>query len=515
MRLSGQYFWILGFALALLLATCGGQGGQSGPSAKVGVASSVTPIPYIPWQAGSAETECAQAGIPFGGAYKVDPPTSGTSNVDAYGHYVTVSFSQDGRYVDWSSNLAISAVIVKGGPNANVYIYNPPATSDTGLRAPDHPREGQIPAISHVTFCWEYRLDMEKTARTTYTRQYFWEIHKSGDQQNLTLSPGQVFPVNYQVEVKVSRYEDRDFAVSGDITIRNNTPITFVVQGVSDVVSPDIQANVSCGNLPQTLAPGETLTCTYTASLPDKAERTNTATATYVRQGQDRVRTATATRPVTFGEPTELVDEAVSVSDDRYGPLGTVSAAEAPRTFTYTLNVGPYACGPQDSEYTFTNTATLTTNDTQKQTNSSWTVSVRVPACAQGCTLTQGYWKTHTKYGPAKPRDDAWDLITPDGEDSPFFLSGQSYYRVLWTPPSGGNPYYQLAHQYIAAKLNVLNGSAAPSEVGAALAWAENFFATHTPSGPFSKTETNQARAYADLLGQYNEGYIGPGHCSE
>ncbi|GAA5337623.1 MAG: hypothetical protein KNN15_11275 [Thermus antranikianii] len=508
----------LGTLLLLVLSACGGQTGERlGQTLKPASAVNRSVDTYPDWQSGNADAECTRAGVNFDGAYKVDSPTSGTSTytVDSYGNTITLTLSSDGKYVDWSSTLAMTAVIVKGGPGANVYRYDPPATSDTGLHAPPN-QKGTIPNVSHVTFCFQYRLKVSKTAETHYTRQYFWEIQKTGDQTELTLSHGQVFPVNYQVRVGVTGYEERDFAVSGTITIENNTPITFVVQSVSDVVTPNIAASVNCGELPHTLAPGGSLTCTYSASLPDKTNRTNTATVNYVRQGQDWVRTASATAPVTFGDPTTLVDNQVNVTDDRYGPLGTVSAGEAPKTFTYTLEVGPYACQAQDMYHAFTNTATLTTNTTGTVRSSSWTVTVRVPACPMGCTLTQGYWKTHTEYGPAKPRDATWDLILPRGEDSDFFQSEKNYYEVLWTPPSGGNPYYQLAHQYIAAKLNVLKGAYAPPEVQAAIAWAENqFFNLYPPSYNFGKSLTNQARYYAGILGQYNEGRIGPGHCSE
>ncbi|MDM7324324.1 MAG: hypothetical protein P3W93_004895 [Thermus sp.] len=463
------------------------------------------------WPSGNAVQECTLAGVAFDGAYKVDPPLSGTYTVDAYGNAISATFSSDGKYVDWSSNLVMTGVIVKGGRGANVYLYDPPATSDTRLHAPPTP-SGDYAKISHVTFCYQYRLTATKDAHTTYTRQYFWEIQKTADQTQLILGDGQVFPVNYQVKVGVKGFEDRDFAVSGTIAIQNNTPLAFVVQSVTDVISPDIAANVDCGTLPRTLAPGESLTCSYAASLPNKDNRTNTATVAYVRQGQDQVRTSIATAPVSFNGPTTLVDHQVFVSDDKYGPLGAVSASEAPKTFSYTLDVGPYRCQPQDSFHEFTNTASFTTNTTGTTGFSSWTVTVRVPACPMGCTLTQGYWKTHTVYGPAKPRDATWDLI---GENSPFYQSGKTYYQVLWTSPSGGNPYYQLAHQYIAAKLSVPKGTYAPPEVVAAIAWAENFFSTYSPSHSFSRTLTNQARHYAGLLGRYNEGYIGPGHCSE
>ena len=73
----------------------------------------------------------------------------------------------------------------------------------------------------------------------------------------------------------------------------------------------------------------------------------------------------------------------------------------------------------------------------------------------EGCTLTPGYWKTHSKYGPA-PYDATWAEI---GEDTPFFASGKTWYDALWTEPKGGEAYYILAHAYIAAALNFKNGA--------------------------------------------------------
>lgn len=74
--------------------------------------------------------------------------------------------------------------------------------------------------------------------------------------------------------------------------------------------------------------------------------------------------------------------------------------------------------------------------------------------------------------------------------------------------------YFILAHQYIAAKLNILNG-ADGSAVSSALSWAETFFNTYTPTSKLSKEVKNEAAKVASQLDQYNNGLIGPGHCSE
>ncbi len=129
-----------------------------------------------------------------------------------------------------------------------------------------------------------------------------------------------------------------------------------------------------------------------------------------------------------------------------------------------------------------------------------------------GCTHGFGYWKTHSKYGPA-PHDSAWALL---GEDSTFFLSEQSNYHVLWTPPKHGNAYYILAHQYIATDLNILNG-ADPIAVQEAFNESTALFNTYTPQQigdlPGGDTLRHQFISLSGILAQYNEGTIGPGSC--
>jgi hypothetical protein len=130
----------------------------------------------------------------------------------------------------------------------------------------------------------------------------------------------------------------------------------------------------------------------------------------------------------------------------------------------------------------------------------------------EGCTLTQGYWKTHSEYGPAKKADPTWDIIGPDTE---FFWSGMSYIEVLNTSVSG-NAYYILAHQYIAAELNFLAG-ADNSEVVDEFDEATVLFNTYTPSEIGSLGGSDATRKMfvelAEVLDDYNNGEIGPGHC--
>jgi hypothetical protein len=455
------------------------------------------PVVYNDWKSGNAADECGRIGD-YDGAYKVDAAApNGTYDVDIYGNKVTISNS-NGKVFDWSSNFGIGAVIVKAGTGANVWFYDPQAKSDTGLYGYEN-RD-----ISHVTFCWQYQLDVSKDAKTTFTRNFDWTIEKTADQTELTLSQGQQFDVNYTVKVTKDSGTDSDWAVSGEIRIENNTPVAFTVTKVEDIVSNSIAATVTC-DLPTTLDPGDSLTCGYSTSLPDGSDRLNTATVTYSKtSGNDR--TATATADVDFGDPTTIEDDCVDISDSYKGVLGNTCASQDFK-YTRTIKANDLDCG----ENTIVNTAYLDSDDGVKE-ESEWTVTVDV-ACDVGCTLTQGYWKTHSKYGPA-PYDDTWNNVAGFNEDTTFFSSGQTYYQVLWTAPQG-NPYYILAHQYIAAKLNIANGASTTPEVSAAITWAESFFNTYKPSSSLPKAVANEAKKYATTLDNYNNGLIGPGHCSE
>ena len=129
----------------------------------------------------------------------------------------------------------------------------------------------------------------------------------------------------------------------------------------------------------------------------------------------------------------------------------------------------------------------------------------------QGCTYTLGYWKTHSINGPA-PYDDTWN----GRETTTFYKSGNSWYNVFWTAPAG-NAYYQLAHQYMAAYLNLQNGANAPAAVTTAMASAVTLFNTYTPAQIGALSGSNAVRKQfvnlAGILGAFNEGTTGPGHC--
>jgi hypothetical protein len=126
------------------------------------------------------------------------------------------------------------------------------------------------------------------------------------------------------------------------------------------------------------------------------------------------------------------------------------------------------------------------------------------------CTYTQGYWKTHGPV-PLGNNSNVWDV-------SSLTLGTVSYtdlqlLNIFNTQPAG-NGIVALAHQLIAAKLNIANGadgSAIQSSINAADALIGGLVIPPVGSGYLSSSATS---ALTTALTNYNEGATGPGHCN-
>lgn len=311
----------------------------------------------------------ASDGILTGGALS-DPTNS-----------VTLT-SPDGTFLDWSATLGIDAVIMKGGSNANAYVYVPEATADGGLATPE-----AGPALSHVEFCYDYELSIEKTAVPELTRTYEWSITKDPDASYVGF-PGDTFPHTYDISVDRTGFTDSDWAVTGTITVENNTPVEATVEGVSDEISGVGPVAVECGvSFPTPLAAGEALQCTYASDLPDGQDRTNTATV----ETSGALGGAQATAPILFANAViHEVNGTVNVTDDNatpndpnddrsFGPFSGAAAASYDRTFECPVGEGAYTNGVYTAS--FTNRATI--NETGDFDEATVDVTCYLPATAQ------------------------------------------------------------------------------------------------------------------------------------
>ncbi len=163
-------------------------------------------------------------------------------------------------------------------------------------------------------------------------------------------------------------------------------------------------------------------------------------------------------------------------------------------------------CG---TEYVFR--AFAHANRTLKRSDFTDNLCCSTLACGHGdnCTFTQGYWKTH---GP----------IPTGNNQNEWPVTGLTLGTVAYTDlellsilnkPAAGNGLIALAHQLIAAKLNVANGadgSAVAAAVDAADALIGNLVIPPVGGGSLHPSVTS---GLTTTLTSYNEGAIGPGHC--
>jgi type II secretory pathway pseudopilin PulG len=329
------------------------------------------------------------------------------------------------------------------------------------------------------------------TATTSIDRACAWSITKTGP-THLTLAVGESFDVPYDVAVTKSCTDTN--RVKGTISGTGNpTSVAVSIGGTSGTTS----CSYNAGN--------DTFSCTYEVDPPTTADGVVNAVANY--SGGGTADNAPGT-PYTFaGAPVKVTEESVDVFDSFAGTLAV--HLDHSQTFHYVRTISFGVCG----QYTIENTARVV--DGTELGRVTHTLVVDVPCHGTGCTLTQGYWKTHSKYGPAAKPDATWNLLPGGlGPDTVFFLSGQTWIQVFTTAPQG-NPYYILAHQYMAARLNILDGASSTPAVDSAIAWATTFFNTYTPSSSLGKSVKNAALNAASLLDSYNSGAIGPGHCDE
>jgi len=120
---------------------------------------------------------------------------------------------------------------------------------------------------------------------------------------------------------------------------------------------------------------------------------------------------------------------------------------------------------------------------------------------AQNCTFTLGYWKTH---------DGVWPVTSLTLGTVTYT---QAQLLAILNQPAGGNGLIILAHQLIAAKLNIANG-ADPSFISAAIAAGDaqiGGLVVPPVGGDTLPSSTTSANAHT--LDDWNNGITGPGHC--
>ncbi len=367
---------------------------------------------------------CADLGYAYELKFEDGGLVPGTYEI---GEGYEVTWSLDGSTVDWESTLWIDAVIMKGGPVANVYFYPDGSMGDEGLVTPDNTNgrgKSRPYGLSHVTFCFDdpvvYVLEVEKTAETEYTRTYLWGIEKTSDVDELMLEIGESVDVDYEVTVTLEGYEDSGFTVSGTITITNPADSTrnAYIASITDLIDGEHEVDVVCDpELTENfvLVPGESLACEYSIELEDATSETAGINEVVVAT-TGRVLGSSDEAGFGFAEAeVEYLDTSVQVDDDWFGSLGMLDVSEALDIFEYRLQVGPYSYA---GEFDFVNTATLKTSDTETELSDGHTIFIAIEeetgvelecdwvfvgnetAWSDGARyINPGNWATYTSYG--------------------------------------------------------------------------------------------------------------------
>ena len=166
----------------------------------------------------------------------------------------------------------------------------------------------------------------------------------------------------------------------------------------------------------------------------------------------------------------------------------------------------PLACGTTYAVRGFAHA-----NSTLFRSNFTTNLFCSTSACEPvgGCTFTQGYWKTHGPI-PSGNNGNEWPVTE--------LMLGSVLYsdlqlQAIFDRPAAGNGLVSLAHQLIAAKLNVANGadgSAVAAAIAAADALIGGLVVPPVGAGSLPSSATSALNA---TLTSFNEGDIGPGHC--
>jgi hypothetical protein len=171
-----------------------------------------------------------------------------------------------------------------------------------------------------------------------------------------------------------------------------------------------------------------------------------------------------------------------------------------------------------DTEYVFRSFARNVPQGLNKSDFSA-TITCKTDPCGGGnqggCTYTQGFWKTHgTEFCIKGNNANEWPQSILDNglTIGTVHYTAAELCTIFNTQGKQGNKLPALAHQIIAAQLNIANG-ADPTDAQAALAAADLLIGslnilTDTYTGSDASTLT-------DTLTDYNEGTTGPGHCSD
>lgn len=138
----------------------------------------------------------------------------------------------------------------------------------------------------------------------------------------------------------------------------------------------------------------------------------------------------------------------------------------------------------------------------------------------EGCSHTIGYWKTHAGFGP---QDDVVTQYLPitlgDGSGKSLVVTDAAMAVDVLKMKTYGKPkngITKLYAQMLGSKLSIADG-ASDADIASTIADADAFLAMYDWNDwkSLSKDLKKDVLNWMSTFDQYNNGYIGPGHCDE
>lgn len=401
-------------------------------------------------------------------------------------------------------------------------------------------------------------LSANKTAEGFWDQiwDYDWYVTKQVDPASYEfLDVGEQTTVNYIIDVTKSGPTQRadSFGAEGEVCVTNGG--ARATEGLA--IADDIMYKMGSGPFQvwytssidtsenPVLEPGES------HCYPYKIVFTPVSGATYKNSVRVTITNHSGHLEEAFGpspdadfslpEAPELIyqDERASLTD-AFGDTSLTSdfsfdfsdMLEWPMEFTASgalnYSLGITHEGVCEEVFSLSNTATLTEADSLTAHESTALLVLQGPACGSGdedpdpvgCTRTQGYWKTHGPVGCRKGKNvNEWEVTALQLGNLTYT---DSQLCAILNQPVKGNGLLSLAHQLIAAKLNVATGTA-PNPT-ATIAQADLLIGNLSipPSGA-GWLDPNLTGPFTSLLDMFNNGDAdydsdgdidGPPHCN-
>jgi uncharacterized repeat protein (TIGR01451 family) len=201
--------------------------------------ASASHVEPVPGPDNPGESDCPAGSV----GWKYEPVSGGSGLGDGtLSVSISVNDTDAGPTFDFSANLPIVTVLVKGGPVGNTYAYAPAVTTDAGLHAPVNPSNDKYYGLSHLVFCYSAKgtIIVEKQTNPNGDPQSFG--FTSSFAGSFSLADGQTKPTG-----------NLD---PGTYSVSENVPAGWSLTSAvcDDGSSPGAIA----------LAAGETVTCVFT-----------------------------------------------------------------------------------------------------------------------------------------------------------------------------------------------------------------------------------------------------------